>query len=225
MEITSTAGSGASASPYSNSAASDGSGSPIIASDFNTFIQMLTTQARYQDPLEPIDSSEYAAQLAQFSMVEQQVRSNSSLSAIAAALSESGLASFSGWVGMEARSTSAVYFDGTPVSVAPTVTSDADSAVVVVQDQMGQAVQRVPVSVSDLSFEWSGTQIDGTLFAPGSYRFLVESYSKGNLVASHPAEAYGRIDEARLENGTVVLILEGGQAIQTAEVTGLRDRR
>ncbi|MEP0702358.1 MAG: flagellar hook capping FlgD N-terminal domain-containing protein, partial [Lentilitoribacter sp.] len=46
--------------------------SNALASDFETFLKMLTAQARYQDPLEPIDSSEYAAQLAQFSMVEQQ---------------------------------------------------------------------------------------------------------------------------------------------------------
>ena len=47
-----------------------------LSADFETFIKMLTTQAKYQDPLEPLDSSEYAAQLAQFSMVEQQVLSN-----------------------------------------------------------------------------------------------------------------------------------------------------
>ncbi|WP_435988127.1 flagellar hook capping FlgD N-terminal domain-containing protein [Sulfitobacter sp. SH22] len=40
----------------------------VISSDFETFLKMLTTQARYQDPLEPIDSSQYSAQLAQFGL-------------------------------------------------------------------------------------------------------------------------------------------------------------
>ena len=50
-----------------------------LTSDFDTFLKMLTAQAKYQDPLEPLDSTEYAAQLAQFSMVEQQVQTNEQL--------------------------------------------------------------------------------------------------------------------------------------------------
>ncbi len=63
----------------------------VLSSDFETFLQMLTAQARYQDPLEPIDSSEYAAQLAQFSMVEQQVQSNELLQALSAQMSASAI--------------------------------------------------------------------------------------------------------------------------------------
>ena len=50
-----------------------------ITSDFTTFLKMLTTQMQNQDPLNPIDSTDYAAQLATFSGVEQQVRTNSLL--------------------------------------------------------------------------------------------------------------------------------------------------
>ncbi len=50
----------------SGAAASSPQAKAVLSSDFETFIKMLTTQAKYQDPLEPLDSSEYAAQLAQF---------------------------------------------------------------------------------------------------------------------------------------------------------------
>lgn len=60
----------------SNSGFGTAATSSVLSSDFEVFLQMLTAQAEYQDPLEPIDSSEYAAQLAQFSMVEQQVMTN-----------------------------------------------------------------------------------------------------------------------------------------------------
>ena len=58
------------------------SNAATLSSDFETFIRMLTAQARYQDPLEPLDSSQYATQLAQFSMVEQQVLANDRLAAL-----------------------------------------------------------------------------------------------------------------------------------------------
>ena len=61
----------AAAAVRGNSGADTGSALSAVTSDFETFLNMLTAQAKDQDPLEPIDSTEYAAQLAQFSMVEQ----------------------------------------------------------------------------------------------------------------------------------------------------------
>ena len=74
-----------------------------LVSDFETFLQMLTAQARYQDPLEPLDSSQYASQLAQFSMVEQQVLTNDTLVQLTGQTGAANLAALAGWVGMEAR--------------------------------------------------------------------------------------------------------------------------
>ena len=45
----------------------------VLSSDFETFLKMLTTQMQNQDPLNPVDSTDYATQLATFSSVEQQV--------------------------------------------------------------------------------------------------------------------------------------------------------
>ena len=59
--------------PVATTTGTSPSSTSALTSDFETFLKMLTTQARYQDPLEPLDSQEYASQLAQFSMVEQQV--------------------------------------------------------------------------------------------------------------------------------------------------------
>ena len=75
----------------------------VLSSDFETFLKMLTAQARFQDPLEPIDSSEYAAQLAQFSMVEQQVLSNDLLAQLGAQLGNGAIGQMASWIGMEAR--------------------------------------------------------------------------------------------------------------------------
>lgn len=52
------------------------SSSGALTSDFDTFLRMLTVQMQNQDPLDPVDSADYAVQLATFSGVEQQVRTN-----------------------------------------------------------------------------------------------------------------------------------------------------
>ena len=72
---------------------------PDISSDFQTFLRMLTTQMQNQNPLEPIEASDFAVQLATFSGVEQQVRTNDLLSQLT---SRMGLSELANWVGREA---------------------------------------------------------------------------------------------------------------------------
>ena len=62
-----------------------------IDSDFETFLIMLTTQMKIQDPLNPIDSSDFAVQLATFSSVEQQVKTNDLLASLGQQLGFMGL--------------------------------------------------------------------------------------------------------------------------------------
>ncbi|MFT6024917.1 MAG: flagellar basal-body rod modification protein FlgD [Ascidiaceihabitans sp.] len=218
MDISSFTSAASSASTQSVEKASS-----VISSDFETFLKMMTTQAKYQDPLEPIDSSEYAAQLAQFSMVEQQVKSNELLSGLAVQMGAGNMASMAGWIGMDALTTAPAYFDGAPVTVEPNPLAAADQMVLVVFDEAGQEVQRTSMAVSAEPIEWAGVQDDGTPFESGLYSFSIESRSNGELMDSTPIETYSRITEARIEAGSAVLVLEGGALITTAQVTGLRE--
>src|ERR1044071_10217024 len=53
-----------------------------IASNFTTFLQLLTTQLKNQNPLDPLDTNQFTQQLVQFAQVEQQMKSNSQLEAL-----------------------------------------------------------------------------------------------------------------------------------------------
>ena len=196
----------------------------ILSSDFETFLKMLTTQARYQDPLEPIDSSEYAAQLAQFSMVEQQVMSNDLLEALGAQMGAGNMAQLAGWIGMEARTTEPVSFSGNPIRVIPSPMAGADKAYLVVQNDAGAEVQRVQIPVTTEPLEWAGVQFNGTPFAPGIYSFAVDSHTLGKSVGITPAETYSRITEARKQGADTILILDGGIPVSATDVTALREQ-
>ncbi len=197
----------------------------VLSSDFETFLQMLTAQARYQDPLEPIDSSEYAAQLAQFSMVEQQVMSNDLLTALMTQLGASNMGQMAGVIGMEARTTAPVQFDGTSITVAPNPAAVADQVFLVTYDGNGEEVQRQSIPVSADPIEWEGLDANGQPLPTGTYSFGVESYADGELLMIEPAEAYGRVTEARTQDGQSILMLEGGSMVLTSDVNGLREPR
>lgn len=202
--------------------ASDSRTGNALTSDFDAFLKMLTAQARYQDPLEPIDSTEYAAQLAQFSMVEQQVQSNQALANLSAQLGVANMASLSGWVGMEARAAAPVAFDGAPVTLSTAPHPLADSAFLVAYDSAGNEVQRNAISLTSEVVEWAGVGDDGTPMPAGAYVLMVESHAEGGVIGNEQAQIYGRIVEAQTRQGQTVLILEGGQAIAATAVSALR---
>src|SRR6185436_16837280 len=70
-----------------------------LANNFNTFLQLLTTQLKNQNPLDPLDTNQFTAQLVQFSSVEQQLKTNDFLSALVAANTNSVQTSAVGFIG------------------------------------------------------------------------------------------------------------------------------
>jgi len=193
-----------------------------LTSDFDSFIKMLTAQARFQDPLKPIDSTEYASQLAQFSMVEQQVRTNDTLSELFGQLGTANMASLAGWVGMEARAVAPAHFDGNSIMVSPNPSLVADAAYLVVTDMSGKEIQRKAIPISNDPVEWQGLSASGKIIPHGEYNFTVESFQNSELIGTEPAGVYGRINEAQIHGGEVILIMQGGTAIPASSVTALR---
>lgn len=193
-----------------------------LSSDFETFLQMLTAQARFQDPLEPIDSSEYAAQLAQFSMVEQQVLSNDLLTDLGTQMGDSNFGQLAGWIGMDARTTAPVPFDGTPLTVLPKVDPTADEAYLIAYGADGSEVRREQIPTGSTEVEWLGRSDFGTTLSSGNYSFAVESFAVGQSLGTQPSETYARITEARRQGGDTVFVLNGGSTITSGDVSALR---
>jgi len=210
-------------SPSSTATQANSQASSVLSSDFETFLQMLTAQAQYQDPLEPIDSSEYAAQLAQFSMVEQQVLSNDLLTLLTEQFGAGGIGEWSGWIGLEARTSAAVPFDGSPITILPTTDDGAQEAILRVFDRSGNEVASRQIEVGNEPFEWDGRDAAGNQLPSGTYRFSVESRAGGAVLDTYPAEAYARITEARREGVETVFVLDGGSIIKTDAVSALRE--
>lgn len=197
--------------------------SSVLSSDFEVFLQMLTAQAQYQDPLEPMDNSEYAAQLAQFSMVEQQVTTNDLMQELMATLGTNDMSSAANWIGMEALVTGPAKFDGDPITIAPNPPITADTVTLIAYDAQGKVVQRTAMPVSADAFEWTGLDDSGFPFPHGDYTFEVESSANGEVLMTEPAMSYARVTEARIENGQTLLVLESGYMILATNVTGLRE--
>lgn len=158
----------------------------VLNADFNMFLKMLTTQMQNQDPLNPMDTSQYTQQLVQYSQVEQQMQQTATLNNIFANLSGQGMTQAASFIGREARfdtdvaglkgdSAATWTYAGnqTPVSLTATV-----------KDANGKIVATVAVDpASQGRFAWDGTLMDGTKAADGAYQLsLTAKDANGNDV-------------------------------------------
>ncbi len=193
-----------------------------ITSDYNTFLRMLTTQLQNQDPLNPIESSDYAVQLATFSGVEQQTRTNQLLESLGGQFNLLGMAQMAGWVGQQARVDAPVWMDGDPVTLSPNPAVGADRATLVVRDNRGTVVSRQDIPPTTAPFTWTGLAIDGLPLPQGQYTLSLESYRDDEMLTQTPVEHYARIMEAQGGATGTNLLLEGGIKVQADKITALR---
>lgn len=195
----------------------------VINSDFNTFLKMLTTQIKNQDPTNPMDSADFAVQLATFSGVEQQVKTNDMLSNLSSQFGVMGMSQLAAWVGQEARAPSPVYLGNSDVTVTYSSQVTADRAVLAVRDANGNLVAREDVPLGTGPHQWSGFDAKGVPLPNGVYSLTLESYRSGQQIgAPGEVQAYSPIQEARSGPTGTMLVLAGGIEVAAASVTALR---
>lgn len=197
--------------------------SSSINADFDTFLQMLTTQLQNQDPMNPIDSSDFAVQLATFSGVEQQTLTNTLLTDMQGQLNLMGMAQMASWVGLEARVAAPAWVTpGEPVPLSPNPAAGADRAVLVVSSANGTIVARQDIPAEAGLLNWDPLASDGTPLPEGSYSFQLESYAGDQYLSTTDVEVYARILEVQGGADGTTLILPGDIAVPALAATAIR---
>ncbi|MBB5517321.1 flagellar hook assembly protein FlgD [Amphiplicatus metriothermophilus] len=194
------------------------------ASDFQSFLKLLTAQLRNQDPLSPLDSTQFVEQLASFSSVEQQIETNRLLEELAGSFRSAGLETVTPWIGKTATvEATGVAFTGAPLTLAFPDSAYGAPSEIVVRDANGNAVYRGSVPAGATEFVWNGETIAGPPAASGKYAF-VANYSDGEkTIASAPLLFSAPVVEARLVDGAPRLVLDGGAIVDPAAVISVRD--
>lgn len=209
------------AAPATEDDATTGS---ALTTDFETFLRLLTTQLQNQDPLNPLDSTEFVAQLANFSAVEQQVNTNTKLDGLIDAVSANNASLLGQWVGTDVRSVAATEFDGTPIDVFYQIPAQATHAELVVTNDQGLEVARLPVPRNSEDAIWDGLDGTGQIMPLGSYGFRLESYEDTVSLGQIPAETFSPVNEARLEGNAIVLVFADGTQLGQSEVKAVRSQ-
>lgn len=178
-----------------------------ISEDFDTFLQLLTAQIRNQDPLAPLDSTQFVEQLATFSSLEQQVETNQTLENIASMIGDLHSALATEWLGQDvAVSAKHIAYEGEPVEFEVNPAYDYDEAVLTVTDTNNQIVWQEKLDAGDQRYAWSGETLDSASAAnKGVYQMQVDLFANGQALATTQAEIISKVTTLANENGQLKL--------------------
>jgi len=196
--------------------ASTSTGNTIMGQD--DFLKMLVTQLQNQDPLNPMDATQFASQLAQFTSVEQLNNINTTLqSSISASqlLNQSISNALSTTViGKQVRASGTTFaYDGSgAMKVGYTLPSAASTAQLKIVDQYGNVVRTIngtSVAAGDADVSWDGMTDAGTQAGPGRYTVQVTATdAKGNALTATPY-FYGTVSGVRFKSTGTVFVVDG----------------
>ena len=192
------------------------------STDYQTFLTMLTTQLKNQDPTSPMESTDFAVQLATFSGVEQQTLTNQYLETIGGKMDAMTLSDLSSWLGAQAKVAAPVTVDGSPVTLYPQFDARADGAVLVVKDAAGNTVAREEIDPTANSLEWSPKDATGAALPSGRYALSVENYSGETAISLSAVQHYAEVAEAKIGTKGTVLVLKDGTEVAASDVTSLK---
>ncbi|XAT59118.1 hypothetical protein GN241_18160 [Rhodobacteraceae bacterium IMCC1335] len=193
-----------------------------LSSDFNAFLNMLTTQLKHQDPLNPVDSADYAMQLAAFSTVEQQVLLNQKMDVLQNNLHQNTLASLSNWMGKTVKLPGSFTYSGGEVTALITPPTGSEKTDFIVRDATGTEIFRHRLGAQDQEFSWAGTTSEGAVAPVGPYNFALEGFAKDQSLGVFELASLQTIEELSQSAEDILVTLGNGQTLPWKNLTGLR---
>jgi flagellar basal-body rod modification protein FlgD len=189
-----------------------------IADNFQTFLTLLTTQLQNQNPLDPLDTNQFTAQLVQFAGVEQQLKSNDQLTSLVKLQTAANATTALAYVGSTvAVGGSTAKFDG---SATWNLKADkAATSTITITSSTGQTAYTGSFSLNqgNASFVWDGKGNDGSQWPAGSYKLTATAKdSSGNDVAI-ATEMQGVVDSVDLTASPALLSI-GGNTYTTDQI-------
>ncbi|MBW2129546.1 MAG: flagellar hook assembly protein FlgD [Deltaproteobacteria bacterium] len=189
------------------------------------FLKMFLAQMRHQDPLNPMDTQQFSAQLAQFSSLEQLYNVNETLEAIKE--SEAGLGRYQAlsFIGKEvlAEGDRIPLVEGKEGKAAFRIPEKADCTVHIVNDE-GQLLRKIPLGVLQAGrhdFTWDGKNDLGGTMPPGTYRFEVSARSISGAAVKAETLIRGLVEKINLE-GNSPLLYVGEIPLRLSQILDIR---
>ena len=188
-----------------------GANNAMIASNFTTFLQLLTTQLQNQDPLSPMDTNQFTQQLVEFAQVEQQMKSNDQLTSLVSLQTGAQASQALAYVG------STVVVDGSSAQMTNSQAkwslnvSKPATATITITDATGATVYsgKSAVQPGGQIFTWNGLGTNGKQYPDGTYKLTATAVDANNQSVAVSPEVQGTVSSVDLTQTPPTLEING----------------
>ena len=189
------------------------------------FLNLLVAQLKNQDPLKPIDSTEFTAQLAQFSSLESLSNINDTLNDLKLYQTSTNNSLAVGLLGrsVTASGNSVEILKGVPENIVFQLAGNASAVSVNLFDAAGRLVKKIDAGAlpaGEQTVRWDGTDNKGNALADGAYTFAVEAadptgqsvnavpYIRGNVtdIVYREGTAYLKVGNREVPLGNIIQV-------------------
>lgn len=195
------------------SAAQTDSGNALakLSGDYTMFLKLLTSQMTNQDPLNPMDTSQYTQQLVQYSQVEQSIQQSGTLKEILARLSNQDMIQASSLIGRT------VSYSGATAAVSAHAPAQWEfssarppaSLSATITDASGKDVDVRALDPKATSFAWDGTLANGARAPDGAYTLRLTARDTSGIEIATTVNGTGKVDAVSLTNNVLALSING----------------
>jgi flagellar basal-body rod modification protein FlgD len=191
-----------------------------LSDDYDKFIKLLVAQVQNQDPLKPMDSTEFVSQTAQLAQVEQSVRSNEQMEALRSQLAVSGALSETALVGKEVTvASNDLYLGMDDATFAYQLGADATDVKALITNADGVPVRQI-TGLSGKGGElhdvvWDGRDDAGNEVEMGEYRVSLSSGTEGG---SYTTFRTSQVDAVEFSGGNISLRLSDGRSVSSGDI-------
>lgn len=196
-----------------------------IADNFDTFLNILTTQLRNQNPLDPMDTNQFTAQLVQFTGVEQQLKTNEFLETLMLSAQNTAKSDAVSYIGKEVTSSGRTgeLTDTSAVFWAYSAEANAANATVTIRDASGQVVyvETGPLNAGPGTFRWDGMGSDGNMRPNGVYTVDIKGKDANGQDVKISTASIGIVTAVDF-TGDVPVLSVGSRRVAITDVTDVR---
>jgi flagellar basal-body rod modification protein FlgD len=164
-----------------------------LSGNFSTFLTLLTTQLKNQDPTSPMDSNQFTQQLVMYSQVEQQIGTNDNLKTLIAQGTSNAATMAAGYLGKKVSVTTGVAsLSGGSATWTYNLDGNTANTLLSVTDANGKVVYTTngQTTAGNSTFTWDGKDNNGNQLPDGAYKLKVTAAdAAGNEVSNSVASA------------------------------------
>jgi flagellar basal-body rod modification protein FlgD len=201
------------------------SASQSLAGNFDTFLQLLTTQLQNQDPLDPLDTSEFTQQLVEFASVEQQINTNTNLQTLISLQQTSEATSALQLIGdtvtLSGNTATLSNATNSPATWSLTTSTPA-TANITIASSTGQTAYTgtMALNAGTQSFTWNGKGNNGVTWPDGSYTISVNATGANGQAVTVSTQVQGVVTAVNTSQNPPTLTV-GGQSVPISQVQSI----